>query len=115
MKKCLYVNICIITSQWFLQIIHPLKTLDFITIIPLFAYISTMILIKEPFISRENKIERKSRILLYIMIALSYIVISGFIITSYFNMDVLNFCLKNIFLIIYCALIAIYIKAIFKE
>lgn len=113
MKKAIFINICILAPiSIFLK--DTIDSLDFITIIPLFAYIALIIQVKDIFISREHRIKEKNRALSYVLIVFCYVLIFASPVASFFGQDILKFGIDNIFLTMYLALIAIYFKSIFK-
>lgn len=115
MKKDIFINISIITTQIFFRITRVVESIDFVSIIPILAYIAAIIHVKHIFILREYRIEKQRRTLLYVLIVLCYIIIIASICASYFHKDVIHFVLENAFTTVYIILIVIYFKEIFER
>ena len=115
MKKAIFVNICILSAQSITHISSPKASLDFISILPLLAYFIVIMNVKHIFTSRENRIEKRGKISLYVLIILCYSMIVASACAGYFNKDTTAYFLENASHIVWLVLIAVYFNTIFKS
>lgn len=114
MKKNIFINICVITSLCLFRIPNIVESIEFIKIIPILAYVIAILHVKHIFISRENRVGKKRKVYLYLLIVLCYMIIVASTWASYFEDIIIKFCLDNTFITVYLILIVIYFNAIFK-
>lgn len=111
MKKSIFINISVLTNLILLHLFAKTDVYGF-SIIPVVASFGVTLYLRNIFISREKKINKKSRILLYILIVVSYISLLGLYFTD--NLK-LYYLIAYGLITLYLIIIGIYFNIIFDE
>ncbi len=111
MKKGIFINIAVISN---LSVFYLLEKIDiyYFSIIPAIACLVGTKRLSDLYVSYENKIKKKRKVHLYILIILNYLSLISLCLSTYYRLDTLRFYVANGLVTFYIVLLVWFIYTV---